>query len=309
MFHLLNLFLLATSCIAQQQNSLPVVLSPATINRTANNRAACPTDAELNAVRNNTEQEIRSLLENIVNPKLLSLYGPPCSCGGRGEWTRIAHLNMSDSSQQCPSTWRLVNSPGPFRGCGRLSNGQCDSARFSSNGRNYSRVCGRVIGYQKGSPSAFEKSILNSNINVNDDYLDGVSLTHGAAGSRQHIWSFAMALFENDPSYASWTQHNCFCTNTNFNWQHQTPSFVGNDYFCATGNPGPRWNNNRIYENPLWDGEGCISTDSCCQFNSPPWFCKTLPQPTTDDLELRICCNQHHTDEDTIINLVDIYVM
>ena len=33
---------------------------------------------------------------------------------------------------------------------------------------------------------------------------------------------------------------------------------------------------------------GCSGGSSCCQFNNPPWFCKTLPQ-STDDLEIRIC--------------------
>ena len=37
--------------------------------------------------------------------------------------------------------------------------------------------------------------------NLNDVYIDGVSLTHGVSGSQQHIWSFASALYEQDPGY------------------------------------------------------------------------------------------------------------
>ena len=85
----------------------------------------------------------------------------------------------------------------------------------------------------------------------------------------------------------------------------QVPAFVGNDYFCATGNPGPGFITTKIYsEDPLWDGEGCGPTNACCQFNNPPWFCTTLPKPTTDDLELRICRDQSWED-----SLVDISVM
>ena len=69
----------------------------------------------------------------------------------------MAYLNMSDPSQQCPSAWRLVNGPRPIRGCGQHSN-QCDSVFYPSNGRSYSHVSGRVIGYQYNSPSAFKKS-------------------------------------------------------------------------------------------------------------------------------------------------------
>ena len=40
---------------------------------------------------------------------------------------------------------------------------------------------------------------------------------------------------------------------------------------------------------PLWDGEGCRSTSTCCEFNTPPWFYKSLPQNSSDNLELRLC--------------------
>ena len=60
--------------------------------------------------------------------------------------------------------------------------------------------------------------------------MDGVSLTHGAAGSRQHIWSFVAAVQESGPTFV--TCHACFCTNTNVNWPHQVPSFEGTITFA-----------------------------------------------------------------------------
>ena len=64
--------------------------------------------------------------------------------------------------------------------------------------------------------------------------------------------------------------------------------YVNNDYFCDTGNPGPGVNLTTYYtDDPLWDGEGCnSSTSTCCEFNSPPWFCTSLTNPTNDDLEI-----------------------
>ena len=93
--------------------------------------------------------------------------------------------------------------------------------------------------------------------------------------------------------------------------QTPIPSFVGNNYFCDTGNPGPGYSRTEVYQdNPLWDGEGCGPTSTCCQLNNPPWFCTTLPQPTTDDIELRICAGlERISDEDVHIQLVDIYIM
>ena len=73
---------------------------------------------------------------------------------GPGPWFNIAHLNMSDPSQQCPSAWREYNSNG-VRACRRpTSSGSCP-ATFYSTSRQYNRVCGRAIGYQFGSPDAF----------------------------------------------------------------------------------------------------------------------------------------------------------
>lgn len=231
----------------------------------------------------------------------------PCSCGGTGDWTRAIFLNMSDTSQNCPSSrWSHITTP--VRGCGRTSsNGAvCDSVTFSV-GRSYSNVCGRIVAVQKGQAGAFYHA-LNNNINTLDTaYLDGISLTHGTAGSRQHIWSFVGTYYEQDPSYRP--DVNCACTNTGSSWPYQIPSFINNNYFCETGNPGPSISAFTYYSNdPLWDGQGCGCTSSCCQFNSPPWFCTILPQATSDDLEVRNCYADSSSYEDKIITLIDIYV-
>ena len=221
--------------------------------------------------------------------KTLQSYNPPCSCGGAGDWTRAVYLNISDPNQQCPSNWTLVTTP--IRGCGRrnINYYSCDSATFSVRDHTYSSVCGRILAYQKGYTTAFLGAHNHQNLDTVDKaYLSGVSLTHGPAGSRQHIWSFVGAWYEQDPNYR--TELNCPCTNTNVSWPYQVPSFVNNDYFCDTGNPGPGYNHTTYYtDDPLWDGEGCNSTSTCCEFNTPPWFCTSLLQPTNGDLEIRNC--------------------
>ena len=91
------------------------------------------------------------------------------------------------------------------------------------------------------------------------------------------------------------------------------PSFVGDDFFCNTGTyAGPAFDTIEItsllHDHPLWDGGGCGPTGTCCESNNPPWFCKTLPQPTTDDIEVRICADQALADEEVTIGLIEIYV-
>ena len=308
---LLVFFFLASvhqcSCL-QTVSTLPARVSPTVVQGTKN--AVCPSLEVISERRNVMKREIRDLLQNTVNPELTNqFYSPPCSCGGPGEWTRIAFLNMTDPSQQCPTNWNLITSP--VRACGRSSTGAntCDSAFFPSNGHSYSHVCGRIIGFQQGSTDAFRASILDTTTGLGNAYMDGVSLTHGAAGSRQHIWSFVSALYEND-SYRLSTKNTCPCTGTKATWPHRIPSFVGNNYLCDTGNTGPGYNLTTVYaDDPLWDGQGCASTSTCCQFNNPPWICTTLPEQTSDDIEFRICGDYpRDTDEDTLVNFIDFYI-
>ena len=176
---------------------------------------------------------------------------------------------------------------------------------FPLNGLRYYSVCERVLGYQKGTTEAFWPLVDNS---IESSYVAGVSLTHGSGGSRQHIWTFAAAVREQDPDHYR-TDVNCACTNTQYNWScHQLPSFIGNNYFCDTGFSGPGTVNDVYFtDDPLWDGKGCGPFSTCCQFNSPPWFQTTLLQTTSDDIELRLCFAER-IREDVILYLIDIYV-
>ena len=304
----LLLFLVAIRCASTQNSFLPLELPATAI---ASESETCPA-AVREAARQSILEQVESLVQDQIVPTLRSHL--PCPCGGPGDWTRIAHLNMSDPTQQCPPSWGLITTP--VRGCGRGSaaNGSCESATFPSNGRSYSRVCGRVNAYQKGSPDAFDPSVRGifdvQNPGLEDPYIDGVSLTYGTAGSHQHIWSFVSALYETDDQIRSNQVSVCPCT-TLRGWpsRYMVPSFIGSNYFCDTGNTGPGFNFSTIYaDDPLWDGEGCDFTSTCCEFNNPPWFCTTLPQATAEDMEVGICHDEGVSNEDSIISLIDIYV-
>ena len=39
-----------------------------------------------------------------------------------------------------------------------------------------------------------------------------------------------------------------------------------------------------------------------------PWFCRTLPQEVSEDIEVRICVDELLTNEDTYIDLLELYV-
>ena len=73
---------------------------------------------------------------------------------GTKGWVRVANLDMTDPNQQCPPNFSLYT--GPKRLCGKTTNGSgCDSVNFTTSGLQYNKVCGRVVGYQFGTPGAF----------------------------------------------------------------------------------------------------------------------------------------------------------
>ena len=223
-------------------------------------------------------------------------------CNGTPGWRRVAFINMTDTSYNCPTGLNLTSYS--KRTCGRshTTNGGCSSTTFSVGGLPYSRVCGRISGYQFGATGSFY-SYIDQNQGIGGYYVDGVSLTHGGADSRQHIWTFAAGLSEVDTRYLSYT---CPCDINNYD---HVPAFVGDDFFCESGVHSP-WSPPRILypDDVLWDGQNCTSTSTCCQFNNPPWFTKNLTNATTDDIELRICTDLPPRYDDVPLELIELYV-
>ena len=220
----------------------------------------------------------------------------PSGLNVTGGWVRVANLNMTDPNQQCPGNLQLSYTS-PIRLCGRRTGG-CDSVRFTTYGVQYQRVCGRVRGYQFGSPDAF----VTGYTDIDNPYVDGVSITHGAS-PRKHIWTYAAGYTEESASHGlTWT---CPCTGHG----RSPPNFVGSDYYCESGLDRLPWLSMLYPNDPLWDGQGCDGLErTCCDPPNLPWFCRKLPQPTTDDLEVRICGSGDVAAEDTPIDLVQLYI-
>ena len=221
--------------------------------------------------------------------------------GNRG-FMRIANVNMSDPNTDCPDGLSL-RTDGNLRTCQRNQiHSGCSSTSFSSSGVEYSRVCGRIRGYQWASPNAFYYTSIYSSPKIEDNYVDGVVLTNQVNESRSHIWTFAAALDETRRNRAIV----CQCSNVNVILNDfKTPSFVGNDYFCETGSRHGFSYGVLYTEDPLWDGKGCGTSSSCC--DKGEWFCKDVPK-TSSDIELRLCSNEDRINEDTPIELIELYI-
>ena len=230
-----------------------------------------------------------------------------CNCNSTGGWARIAYLDMTDPNQNCPAGLLLVKrTEPPLRTCGRSGQG-LTSTTFPTHGIEYSRVCGRVVGYQFGHPDAFADYVGRFATTINSCYAEGIILTHGQS-PRQHIWTFAAAI---DEAESLGSRNSCPCIKPEESFTTELPPFIGQDYFCDTASPlyNGQPDTSVFYPtNPLWDGQGCVGTSTCCEFNNPPWFCKQLPQPTTDDIELRLCMSERISWEDSPIERVEIYI-
>ena len=232
-----------------------------------------------------------------------------CDCGCPG-WEKIAFYDFSQ--QECPPDF--TRSYGYYNNvsCGTTNRAVTTCNRrsyyyyyYSSLplpvvGRSYSSVCGRVRGHGYGR--AFLNAI-DCNYSLEQAYVEGVSLTHGPAGRRTHIWTFAAAEADGNLNY---TRHNCGCSNTNKNWTHATPEDVGDDYFCDSNGQYTEEGKyeGRDYEDDLWDGEGCGSNSSCCEWKDPPYFCKHLHNTTSEDMEIRLFSLHYFPT----VSLIEIFV-
>ena len=201
-------------------------------------------------------------------------------CGNCDGWKRVGYLN---STEPCPETfkeWR--NDDAGVRYCGRKSSGaSCDSVTFPTGG-SYSQVCGRVRAYQSQSTDGIHGIVGYHGIN--EPYVDGISITHGSP--RTHIFTLISGVSE---VY----RQDCPC-GTGGSYV-TVPSFVGDDYYCESGNPTNGYYRHYL-DDILWDGEQCNGYDEgCCDEPYMPYFHKVTGD-TSDPIEMRICLDQNLED-------------
>ena len=200
-------------------------------------------------------------------------------------------MNRDDS---CPGTWHKIITP--RRLClGSVSAG-CASAYFYMKGVSYEHICGQAKAYQKGNPNSFQAN----NPSVDGPYVDGISITIGSP--RKHVWTYAVGLSD-DYDYSG--SSNCPCATVP---GPSPPAFVGNDYYCESGDVGADDHTQYYLTDPLWDGNGCTSGNGCCAQIGMPWFYRKLPIPVADDFEVHICKNEPRSNEATAVENLEIFI-
>ena len=194
--------------------------------------------------------------------------------GVSGGWRRIVLWNMSEPGTTCLSGLTHIEDSSSCIQNNEESD--CASIKFENLGIPYTSVCGRINAFHSDSLDAFMKytDIRHGNLTVEHNYVDGVSLTHGPAGERVHVWSFAATVCQ----YGS----------------QDKPDFVKDHFSSDHGN----------LTDLLWDDNQCPGTP--CGKSS--WFFRNLTEGTYSDLEIRMCRDQGRHDEDVLLTYVEIYV-
>ena len=216
-------------------------------------------------------------------------------CAGvGGEWRRIASINIS-AGDNCPTGWVKKSYNGVSFCRAPSDTSGCYPTFFSTNGVSYQHVCGRARGYQKGSPDAFQYNRRS----IDTYYVDGLSITHGSP--RQHIWTYAAGVTDN----GKWPCCNCPCAAIPGSGP---PPFVGNDYYCESGT-GSIYSSSAYYlSDPLWDGAGCSTNNTCCSNTNQPWFYHQLSRITKDDIEVRICRDISFYSDGILVDILELYI-
>ena len=197
-----------SATVMKGQQELPVKMSPISI---ASRVGQCPSGDK--------RQEVHDILQNATREIINDRFDPISQICGPGEWRRVFYLNTSATDQLCPGQWNLYRSP--VRGCAGAGY-SCRSAFSDHINSAYSKVCGRIIGEGITSPDGFYRFIANQTT-IEGNYLDGVSVTHGAPGLRTHIWTFGTGLLGDK---------HCPCDHSNRVHAPLPPAEIGDNYFC-----------------------------------------------------------------------------
>ena len=116
----------------------------------------CPSMEERERARNKIHQVIASVIATTTSATTMPTMTSTYTCNGTPGWRRVAFINMTDTSYNCPTGLNLtLYSKRTCEQSHTTRFGGCSSTTFSVGGLTYRRVFGRIRGYQFGAAKAF----------------------------------------------------------------------------------------------------------------------------------------------------------
>ena len=101
-------------------------------------------------------------------------------------------------------------------------------------------------------------------------------------------------------------KHNCPCAkDPGIN----PPVYVEDYYYCESDSAGFSNDNAFHGSDPLWDGRGCPAGDDCCSTLGAPWFYRHFTEPKKGAVEVRICRDEIYSNEATLLEQVQLYIL
>ena len=134
------------------------------------------------------------------------------NCDDKGGWMKVGYLNMSEPNATCPSELSLQQFNNIDHGL--CSQPMSSSVIYSVHAIPYSKVCGRIRGYQFGLPDAFpplEATNAIPDIDNCNTYVDSVTITYGS-DPRKHIWTYACGVGETIDGNDIFRPYTCPCS-------------------------------------------------------------------------------------------------
>ena len=218
-------------------------------------------------------------------------------CGQKG-WMRIAAVNAQ--SGFCPTNFSIHFADRARRVCRGSettpgsSRGRLYTATFQlTNVPFFTRVAAFVEGYQFGNPAAFGHDHTYG--------MDGITFYYGNSSSKHFLWAYAVGSSDRGGPTA------CPCSTVPGD---QPPIGYGNYYYCDTGTSRRQRQLTWYSRRPLWTGNCCPTSSTCCDPPDLPYFCRSgLRDTTTADrftVEVRLSDGAHL--KDIGISRLGIYV-
>ena len=215
------------------------------------------------------------------------------SCNGiPGRWKRIAYLNTDENPVTCPDGFEVRNDTFSPPLCRRMdTSAGCSSVIYPSYGMSYSQVCGTVRVHPEGTPDGFSSHSSNQRLSngqsVNQNYVDGVSLTYGDSSNRNHIWTYTAAIT------VRFDRIGCdICNNSK-------SIIPGTNFTCTNGYCSSE---NSCFPYTLWgnDTKQCFGNET---------FYRQLTESITDNIEMRVCRDESRSNEDILLSFVELFVL
>ena len=143
----------------------------------------------------------------------------------------VTSLDMKRPDDNCPSQLKQEIAGGK-RVCVKTAQTGCSSQHYSTGGVEYAEVCGKARGYQFRSPDTSPRGEYRS---MEEAYTDGISITQGSYPCK-HLFTYMGGVTDNPQATH---MHQCPCAAKGVPFKHN--HFIGNDYYCESGNPNRLW--------------------------------------------------------------------